>query len=387
MKITPNDIKLNLTPLSQESYKSFLDKTFTNIESTSIKIDDTILKIDSEVVDTHPFLLMLQFAFNNHKGIIIKPDDIWLLICQGLSNCIKENVVTIPSLSNLDQKNKETISVRRDDFIMGASNPWEEIFPEFAKQLNQKVGEEIGLNYILKFSTSTEKEITSFIISYMDSLSRYFNYSFLSLCGIPEIEILGDKNDYIQIKNAINYFKKYNLNWWLDEVENIIDEFINALQGEINTTFWNSIFKEENESGGPYITGWITKFFPIIREKISSSDEDEEDEKNKEKKIIRIVSIEDIKKMNIKIIDIISRNPIFEDNRYNNLKLDNFNNGINSVPFKWRNLDKEHKMNFISGFMGIQENEGTLSTQINWIIQKSTESKSWKEQIYDLLNF
>ena len=91
--------------------------------------------------------------------------------------------------------------------------------------------------------------------------------------------------------------------------------------------------------------------------------------------------------MNIKIIDIISRNPIFEDNRYNNLKLDNFNNGINSVPFKWRNLDKEHKMNFISGFMGIQENEGTLSTQINWIIQKNTDSKSWKEQIYDLLNF
>ena len=296
MKITPNDIKLNLAPLSQEGYKSFLEKTFTNIESTSIKIEDTILKIDSDVIDTHPFLLMLQFAFNNHKGIIIKPDDIWLLICQGLSNCIKEKVATIPSLSILDQKNKETISVRRDDFIMGASNPWEEIFPEFAKQLNQKIGEEIGQNYILKFSTSTEKEITSFIISYMDSLSRYFNYSFISLCGIPEIEILGDKNDYIQIKNAINYFKKYNLNWWLDEVENIIDEFINALQGEINTTFWNSIFKEENESGGPYITGWITKFFPMIREKISSSDEDEEDEKNKEKKIIRIVSIEDIKK-------------------------------------------------------------------------------------------
>lgn len=366
MKIKPNEIDISLESLEEISYEKYLESGFANIESSSFIAGKTVVSINEYTKQTNDFLLMLQLAFNQHKAIKISPDNIWLLICQGIASCMKEDKSLFEKFK-LDQNKKETLSVRRDDFVIGQVNPWEEIFPMFTNEISKKIGNEFHENYTLSFSTSSTKEISAFEIALMDTMSNYFVYEFASLCGIPEIELSGTKEDYMKMKKSIIYFKQYNLSWWLQEVEIIIDNFINAFEGIIDNSFWNSIFKENNESGGPFITGWITKLFPIIKANLVE-----------EKGVIyeigfpymRTYLFKEFKEQKVRFLSAIARNPIFQNPDYKKLQLDYFGSGINKVPFIWKYLDKEIKMNFVSGFIGITQVDNSLCTEINWVVEK-----------------
>ncbi len=367
MKIKPNEINITADSLDEVSIEKYLEPNFANIESSSFIASKTFVSIDEYIRQTNNFLLMLQLAFNHHKSIKISPDNIWLLICQGIANCIREDKSLLENLMP-DPDKKEALSIRRDDFVPGQLNPWEEIFPMFTNEINEKVGGKFHENYTLRFSTSSAKELSAFEIALMDTMSNFFDYEFVSLCGIPEIELLGTKEDYVNMKKSINYFKQYNLSWWLQEVEIIIDNFIDAFEGTIHNSFWNSIFKENNESGGPFVTGWITKLFPMIK---TSLVEVKGVVYENEFPYMRTYLAKEFKEQNVRILGAIARNPVFQNPDFKTLQLDNFGSGINMVPFIWKYLDREINMNFISGFIGITQPDNSLSTEINWIVGKN----------------
>jgi Domain of unknown function (DUF4419) len=344
------------------------EKFHSTIEATSINLNENFIVIEKDISPANNFLLMLQLAFNSHKAIAISPDNIWLLICQGIAACVKEDK-TILNESFFEKVEKTSIVVTRNDFKIGESNPWEEIFPKFTAEINKLIGIELYEKFVLTFTTSTQKDISGFEIAFMDTMANYFHYEFHTLCGIPEIKLLGKKEDYQKIQNSLTAFKDLNLSWWINEVEIVITEFISAFDGVINLAFWNSIFKEDNESGGPFITGWITKFFPILKMELV-----EENGKilSTELDVLRIENTTKIKKSKLKILSAIVKNPCLkkEAGDQSKLNLDNFNNGLNTVSFVWNYHFEELKMNFLSGFIGITENDSCLSTETNWIIRK-----------------
>ena len=64
-------------------------------------------------------------------------------------------------------------------------------------------------------------------------------------CGIPEIRLNGEKNDWERVKNRSN--KLINIlpefKEWLVGLNEILDHFINAFDDKIDKEFWNSIYK------------------------------------------------------------------------------------------------------------------------------------------------
>ncbi|NMH87617.1 DUF4419 domain-containing protein [Flavivirga algicola] len=343
-------------------------------EGSSIEKNSKYVKLDKEIINTNHFLLMLQFAFNQHKPISISPDNIWLLICQGLSEHIKLNSEGFKDIFEFDEKH--TIQVRRDDFIIGNDNPWEEIFPEFSKKIAQTINEDLHSKIVLEFSTSTKKEINAFEIVFMDSMSSYFDYEFMTLCGIPEIEIRGTIEDYQKIIDALEKLKKYNLDWWINNMIPNINKIIQTLKGENNLEFWNSIYKENNESGGPFVTGWIVDFFPYLKTSITEENGviDYNQKPISKDQILKTIHTKDfnLDNDNYKIHEVQIKNPRLMNSNDFKLKLDNFPSGLSVVPFKWKYLDKVLEMNFVSGFIGIKESElsNTLKTDINWIVNR-----------------
>ncbi|AXT54621.1 DUF4419 domain-containing protein [Aquimarina sp. AD1] len=367
------DVKINTEALNSVNGNFILDSILTNkIEGSSINKSSKYVELNKEIINTNHFLLMLQFAFNQHKPISISPDNIWLLICQGFSEHIKLNSEDFKDIIGVNEK--QTIQVRRDDFVIGEDNPWEQIFPEFTNKITQTINEGLYSNIVLEFSTSTEKEINAFEIAFMDSMSNYFDYEFASLCGIPEIEIKGTIEDYIKIINAIEELKKYNLEWWISSVTPNINKIIQTLKGESNTDFWNSIYKENNESGGPFITGWIADFFPYLKTSITEQNGsiDFSQQSISKDQILKTIQIDDLNFDNYKIHKVQIRNPRLTNSNDSKLKLDDFPSGLSIVPFKWNYIDKEFDMNFVSGFMGIKESElnNSLNTDINWIVNR-----------------
>lgn len=59
--------------------------------------------------------------------------------------------------------------------------------------------------------------------------------------------------------------KKYELEWWISELEPLLEEFVKASEGKVDTEFWRNMFKYHSQKmyGAPnIIDGWIVKFFP-----------------------------------------------------------------------------------------------------------------------------
>ncbi len=367
--IKASDKELNTTAFETEAGGSILSKLgFANVEGTSVEFNGSYLAMHETSIDTNQFLLMVHIAFDQHKSIVITPDNIWLLICQGFAQHIKENTQKFRN-HIYGRSEKTTISVRRDDFVLGRHNPWEEVFPEFTKGVNEYIGDKIYNNTVLQFSTSTLRETTAFEIAFMDAMSVYFDYSFVSLCGIPEIRLAGSKDDYLKMINALDFLNGYDLKWWTSHVVPILEQFIAAFDGKADYGFWNSIYKLNSFSGGPYISGWITRLFPYTQSHIAKETRDDGWFSKLMSKVSRGEEPEPY-----------TRCKDFETEYYRNTfanirdehvyKMGHFPNGISKVPFKWQYLNKKLDMHFISGFIGIRETDNVLSSEINWVVAR-----------------
>ncbi|MDH5680975.1 MAG: DUF4419 domain-containing protein, partial [Spirochaetota bacterium] len=68
--------------------------------------------------DFHPFMATLQQAFIDHRPVIITPDQIWLLICQGISNHIHLNTDKLRHLFTSTSK-KTHLKIENNFLIKG----------------------------------------------------------------------------------------------------------------------------------------------------------------------------------------------------------------------------------------------------------------------------
>lgn len=248
---------------------------------------------------------------------------------------------------------KKTLTIITDslskEFKLGSpKSPWRLAFPVFTDSISKYVNSDLSSLYVQSFSTTTYMEKAAYEISLMDGVSGYFQYEMSTACGIPLIKIEGTKDDWLKIKDNLNGFRGYNIDDWIDALEPIIQEFVNASDDNINHTFWTNIYKRKDESGGPYITGWIIKFFPYLNAGENKV------RKNK----------------------YINEEP---GEYFEGLKTNQFNNGLSKVNFIWNYYLEKYEMEFLAGFIGIRQDKKTLMLrpEIGWAIkQKGNENSS-----------
>merc|ERR1739848_753651 len=86
------------------------------------------------------------------------------------------------------------------------------------------------------------------------------------MCGIPEIELAGTVEDWRTLReNAKSLLGRFELEFWTDKLLPILDRFVEAFEGDIDTKFWGSIAKLHSTHGSgasTYLNGWIQDFFP-----------------------------------------------------------------------------------------------------------------------------
>ncbi len=217
----------------------------------------------------HSFIGGMYQAYSDHRPFVISPDMIWLLICQGFSTHVNFNAqIKRDVFPDLKQ---QPLVIVNDKIKLGMlSSPWEETSKQFTDQIRSYIGDELIDALQADFSTTKLTERIASEITIMDAMKPYFKYIVgYCICGIPQITIEGNQNDWQKILNKLSVLKKYNLDWWVDTLEPIIKKFISALNGTIDKEFWMNMFKvhTEDEYGDPKrIDGWITKFYPYDKE-------------------------------------------------------------------------------------------------------------------------
>jgi len=282
------------------------------------------------------FFNAIAQAYENHYPLILSPDIIWLQISSNLANHINQDPEKYRKLF-VGHEGKKEIIVIRNDFVKGnPHNPWPEVFGTFSNCIKGYIGDELHSTIVSNFSTTTPitKAVSEIVL--MDTCQNYFEYRLMTKCGIPSINLQGTLEDWINIRERVDRLRQFDLNWWIDCLAPVMDQFVEAHKGNIDNSFWSNIFKVSGGSGGPYVNGWNIVFFPYLKNGYKN---------------------ESMPSWNA-------------PKRFGGISPGKVTWGFNKAPFKWEYYDKVFDMNLLGGFIGVSQDPNTkaLKPEIGWLV-------------------
>ncbi|UJR84770.1 Hypothetical protein I5071_68490 [Sandaracinus amylolyticus] len=292
-----------------------------------------------EHVAFHPFVAAVHAAFDQHRPLELSLDAVWLCIAQGFATHVQANARELRA-QLVSHEGRETIIVRRDDFVLGSPrNPWPEVFAAMSAQVAARTGELHAL-VVSDFSTTDPVSRAASEIALLAAMQPYFGYQVHTRCGIPAITLTGTPDDWRAIERCAAALARFDLAWWTDALAPVLAQFTRASQGDVDVAFWQSLYKLMNESGGPRVTGWINVLLPYLVGR------DGRPERND-----ALCAWRD------------GYGPTTE----------RLPSGICRVPFLWKYLGTEHRMEFIGGLAGVGQDPttGRVRPELGWAVGRA----------------
>lgn len=306
---------------------------------------ESLPAIDKELITCgfHPFVASLHYAYTKHYPITISPDMVWLMIAQGFAVHVNENAEELRE-QFVDFDGKKVININRPSFVKGReSNNWPGTFAEFSERIEENTGTDLLDLVTGDFSTTGPMEKAAFQVTLMDAMKSYFMYSVTTLCGIPEITLEGTPEDWASIERKAKELAQYDLEWWIDDLLPVLQQFTKASEGKVDKVFWESIYKSNRVgSGSSYITGWVLNFFPYLEQRG------------------KMVSIRAIKKR------LKDKKTEF---RYRATSSE-LPSGLSKADFLWNYYGTFYKMELVAGFVACYQDPKTfaLRPEMSWAI-------------------
>lgn len=294
----------------------------------------------------HAFVAAAFEAWRDHRFLEIDPCGVWLTIIQGFAQ--NTNLNADPSAV------KEQITIVLDTIF---DADWKAAFDAFSAEIAHKIGKEARDLYLAPLSTAGPDERAAFQVAMMDGLKARFSYGAVSICGFPNIKLLGTPEDWQMIRTMAEKLIRTapDLGWWLDVLLPVLDEFVATSQGNGSVAAWRNFFMFNGESRIRVVTGWITRLFPFIQ---------------RGKELLRNPYFDEMPK-NIK-----SSLPVPKEGSRRGVDFAHFPTGVSFAPVEWKDVTGSRptwNMKFVSGFYGVsQSNTGNraLKAEIGWVVMK-----------------
>jgi hypothetical protein len=226
-------------------------------------------------------------------------------------------------------------------------NDWPEIFTALSDGIHEQIGKTRDI-VVADFSTTGPVERAASEIVLFDAVQRYFHYDFVTLCGIPEVTLLGTVDDWKSIRTRAEVFTGFELSDWTRALFPVLDQIVKTAQGDVDRAFWKSFYKWKDASGGPCVTGWINVLFPYLQQQNHST-------KRTEACSNRYLT---------------TWENGFGAAFGGGPKVADYPTGLSSAPFSWRYLGTNIPMVFVGGFVGVAQDpvNGWVRPAIGWAI-------------------
>ena len=310
-----------------DSLKRVLGHPF---EASATNLDGTLI----DYACPNLFLGAALGAFAHHYPLTLAPDDVWLAIAQGFALHVNQNAEALRSRFVAHQ-GQALIRLERDSFVKGSpDNDWPGCFKEFSEKIRDHIGKAAGL-VVSDFSTTGPVERAASEVVLMDAMKGYFEYRVRTRCGIPEVTLLGTPADWQSVRDRASALGEYGLEWWTKHLVPVCEELVNAASGRPDTAMWQSFVKENDQSGGSTISGWINVLFPYV----SSHQDKRPTTRNK----------------------FMDRSKWTDSGWGAGTSTDHFPSGFGLAPFVWEYHGKELPMKFVAGFAGVSQDPTTRS--------------------------
>ena len=224
--------------------------------------------------DDNFFKCMVQ-AYADHRPLVLSPDMVWLIISQGFSRYVNAHTEEMRDLLVFHEGKMELVTISNNNILL-PNGDWKLLLNDFSACIAKNTKGELADLMTANFSTTGITERIASQVSLMDVVKKYFIYTRISAtCGIPSITLKGSPEDWQKVLDKVCSLKKYNLEKWVSDLEDILKEFVKASKGNHNTSFWQSIVKKRRidqiMAGNwcltdpkkiTYLDGWFLKFFP-----------------------------------------------------------------------------------------------------------------------------
>ena len=216
-------------------------------------------------------------AYAGHYSVILSPDAIWTLISQGFCHHISLNTEKLKD-KIVNHEGKMEISVISEYDLYSPHMDWDTLLNGFEIQIAENTKGNIADIMRADFSTTGNTERITSQVTLMSAVKSYFDFAAIhTICGIPTITIEGTPDDWRKIIKKVESLRDYDLGWWVDDLKPILQEFVNASEGNVNKDFWQNIVKKDrpesmkNGAGcgvkdATKFDGWFLKFMPFDKD-------------------------------------------------------------------------------------------------------------------------
>ena len=246
-----------------------------------------------------------------------------------------------------------TLTVVRNDIVKGSpENLWEEMVHELAGQVGAYLPE-IRDQLVPAFSTTGPRERMAFELALLEVVLPFYLYQFMAICGIPEVTLEGAPDDWKLLRERVHYLRRFEIDWWLDRLDAVCEGFVQAAEGNPDPEHWQGIYRKDPACGGTEFDGWIGHLVPYIRGELSNRFD--------------------------------KRNPLLFGGD-EPVKLAALPTPLSRVPFTLSRRDavhRDHRMEFLSGMVGVEQHSLTLRPKIGWAVRELTPMERVGKELQD----
>lgn len=209
------------------------------------------------------FVATVIEAYNNHRGLIVRPDDVWLAIMTQFSFFVNGHAETLRKVFVAHHGKRElVVEPGGNRYTMDAGS----MVHRMTTLMEEQIPDPFLREWIMpNFTTTTPADKTTCAIVMMGTMKDYLGYKFNLRCGIPKVTLEGEKKDWEAILHRLEHLKKYGIQTiaWYHLLRPILFRFVFAYDHPThldNLDFWNRIAHRELGSGPQWLSGWITAF-------------------------------------------------------------------------------------------------------------------------------
>ena len=325
-------------------------------------------KIDEGLIQTkvNSFVAAVDIAFSSHYPLVLSPDMFWIIITMGVATHINENPAQLRDRFTSSNEKTEVKLFRNDFKFDDPDNAWNEVIEDMTVLIAEKIGQEQFQRFLPRFSTTGPVERLAACVVLLDAVKSYYDFQLETLCGIPEVRLLGESADWRSLVERTRKFEDdYDLGWWIDRIVPTLERIAENVSGNNDPSLWQSFYKKNEGSGGPYVTGWIVDFFPYLKEVAAYAEESFVENSTAHSNSDKIESYNEGQ-----ADAALKKNWALNTDAERSVTSKNLPGGLNTVPFKWKYLTKTYNMGFLAGFTGVKQNQDDLSVMphVGWAV-------------------
>ncbi|OQV19521.1 hypothetical protein BV898_06508 [Hypsibius exemplaris] len=203
-------------------------------------------------------------AYNNHHKLVLRPDDVWITILTQLSLYVNAHAEELRHLFVTHQGKKELE-------VTATGSRYTVDFGNLAEQMGHLIQKNVIDPSLRKWiipdfttTTSNDRIVSSVIM--MATLKAYFSYGMSLSCGLPEVTLLGEREDWQKLLTRLDKLPSFGneTSQWAKLLKPVLTRFVSAFDqpdSKENKDFWQTIVHYKVGGSGPdYLSGWITAF-------------------------------------------------------------------------------------------------------------------------------